>query len=74
MITKERLWSAVLLTIVLGLPFSGAPQAQTKTTTDVRKFEVIAVDGNNLVVRNETGTHEYSVPDDFRFGRRRKLL
>ena len=65
--TTERWWPAVLLTIVLGLLFAGAPQAQTKTTIDVRKFEIIAIDGNNLVVRNESGTHEYSVPDDFRF-------
>jgi len=51
----------------MGLPFAGALQAQTTTKTEVRKFEVIAVDGNNLIVRNENGTQEYSVPDDFRF-------
>ena len=45
----------------------GQPQAQTTTTTEVNKFEILAVDGNNLVVRNEKGTHEYVVPDDFRF-------
>jgi len=33
----------------------------------VRQFEVISVDGNNLVVRDQKGTQEYSVPDDFRF-------
>ncbi len=65
--TKEKWWSAVLLAMVLGLLFAGAPQAQTTTTTDVNKFEIIAVDGNNLIVRNEKGTHEYVVPDDFRF-------
>ncbi len=64
--SKERWWPAVLLAMVLGLPFAG-PQAQTTTTTAVNKFEIIAVDGNNLVVRNEKGTHEYVVPDDFRF-------
>ena len=64
---KEKWWSVVLLAIVLGLSFAGTPQAQTKTTIDVRKFEIIAVDGNNLVVRNESGTHQYVVPDDFRF-------
>ena len=41
--------------------------AQTTTTVDVRNFEVISVEGNKLVVRNEKGTHEYTVPDDFRF-------
>ena len=65
--TKQRWWSAVLLAMGLGLLFAGTPQAQTTTKTEVRKFEVIAVDGNNLIVRNENGTQEYSVPDDFRF-------
>ena len=65
--TKQRWWSAILLAMGLGLLFAGAPQAQTTTKTEVRKFEVIAVDGNNLIVRNENGTQQYSVPDDFRF-------
>ena len=65
--TKQRWWSAVLLALVLGLPFAGMSQAQTTTKTEVRKFEVIAVDGNNLTVRNENGTQQYTVPDDFRF-------
>jgi hypothetical protein len=34
---------------------------------DVRNFEVISVDGNKLVVRDERGTQELTVPDDFRF-------
>jgi len=55
--------------LVLGLAFTGAPLAQTQTTTsvDVRHFEVIAVDGNRIVVRDERGTNEYDVPADFRF-------
>ncbi len=65
--TKQRWWSGVLLALVLGLSVAGAPQAQTTTKTEVRKFEVIAVDGNNLTVRNENGTQQYTVPDDFRF-------
>ena len=50
----------------LGL-FTTGLLAQTKTTVDVRHFEVLAVDGNNLVVRDERGTNVYIVPDDFRF-------
>lgn len=65
--TKHRWWSGVLLALVLGYSVAGAPQAQTTTKTEVRKFEVIAVDGNNLTVRNENGTQQYTVPDDFRF-------
>ena len=65
--TNQKWWPALLLATVLALPFAGAAQAQTTATTEVNKFEIIAVDGNNLVVRNEKGTHQYVVPDDFRF-------
>ena len=43
------------------------PLAQTTTTQDVRNFEVISVDGNKLVARDQNGTEEITVPDDFRF-------
>lgn len=65
--TTQRKWLAILLAAIVALPFAGGLEAQTTTTTAVNKFEIIAVDGNNLVVRNEKGTHEYVVPDDFRF-------
>jgi LPXTG-motif cell wall-anchored protein len=41
--------------------------AQTSTTTETKKFQVIAVDGNQLVVRLPEGTRELTVPSDFRF-------
>lgn len=41
-------------------------QAPT-TTTDTKKFEVIAVEGNQLVVKLPEGTKELTVPEDFRF-------
>ena len=58
-----------LVMLVFGLTLPGTPLAQTQTTTtvDVRKFEVIAVDGNHLVLRDERGTNEYTVPSDFLF-------
>ena len=65
--TNLKWWPALLLAAVLAVPFAGAAQAQTTTTTEVNQFEILAVDGNNLVVRNEKGTHDYVVPDDFRF-------
>ena len=40
---------------------------QATTTTETKKFEVIAVDGNQLVVKLPEGTKELTVPDDFRF-------
>jgi LPXTG-motif cell wall-anchored protein len=42
--------------------------AQTRTqSTETKKFQVIAVNGNDLVVRLPEGTRELTVPDDFRF-------
>jgi len=55
------------MAVVLGLAFAGASLAQTTSKADVRNFEVISVDGNRLVVRDERGTNELTVPPDFRF-------
>lgn len=41
--------------------------AQTTTTSETKKFQVISVDGNQLVVRLPEGTREMTVPEDFRF-------
>ena len=38
-----------------------------QTTTETKKFQVISVDGNQLVVKLPEGTRELTVPDDFRF-------
>jgi hypothetical protein len=45
----------------------GTASAQQATTTEVRRFQVVSVDGNRVVVREQQGTHEYTVPEDFRF-------
>ena len=65
--TKVTGLAGIIVIVALGLAFAGAPLAQTTTTQDVRNFEVISVDGNTLVARDQTGTQEYTVPDDFRF-------
>ena len=44
---------------------AGATLAQS--TTETKKFQVIAVEGNQLVVKLPEGTKELTVPDDFRF-------
>jgi len=56
---------SVLLAFVLLSPI--ASQAQTTVTNRESNFEIIAVDGNNLVVRDQMGTRELTVPPDFRF-------
>src|SRR5688572_21011443 len=42
-------------------------QQPTTTSTETKTFEVLAVDGNTLVVRLPEGTRELTVADDFRF-------
>ena len=56
---------ALLLALVLLSPT--ATLAQTTVTTEVRNFEILAVDGNHLVVKGDNGTRELTVPADFRF-------
>jgi hypothetical protein len=42
--------------------------AQKKTTTsEVRRFQVVSVDGNKVVVKGQRGSQEITVTDDFRF-------
>ena len=66
--TKKFGWLArVIAVFAWGLTLAGASLAQTATSVDVRKFEVISVDGNQLIFRDERGTNELTVPDGFRF-------
>jgi LPXTG-motif cell wall-anchored protein len=48
--------------------------AQTSATTETKKFQVISVDGNQLVVRLPEGARELTVPEDFRFNVDGKML
>ena len=54
--------SGALVLLMVAVAF-----AQTSTTTETKKFQIIAVDGNQLVVKLPEGTRELTVPDDFRF-------
>jgi len=65
--TKTTWLCEAIVLVALGLAFAAAPSAQTTTAVNVRNFEVISVDGNKLVVRDERGTNELTVPGDFRF-------
>jgi len=57
-----------MLASVLVLLTAGVSSAQTTSAaTEVKKFEVIAVDGNDLVVRLPEGTRQINVPPGFVF-------
>jgi len=61
--------SRSVLLVALTLLCAAAAIAQdTKTQkTDVFTFEVISVDGNNVVIKDSSGARELTVPDDYRF-------
>jgi hypothetical protein len=44
-----------------------AASAQTTKTTETKRFEVISVEGNDVVVKLPEGTRSITVPPDFRF-------
>src|SRR5690348_1764453 len=46
---------------------AGAAAQQKTSTSETKRFEVITVNGNDLVVKLPEGTREIKVPDDFRF-------
>lgn len=59
---------AWLTAMVGAVCLTGVLSAQQKTTTtEMKNFEVISVDGNKLVLRGAEGSKEFVVSDDFRF-------
>jgi hypothetical protein len=63
----SRLMSRVTLAAGIVCVTAALSLAQTATQTETKAFEVIAVDGNQLIVKLPEGTRELTVPDDFRF-------
>lgn len=60
--------SAVLSLSLIGIGLDTARAEQgTTTKTDTRPFQIVWVDGNQLIVRGEEGAQKITVPDDFRF-------
>ncbi len=53
---------------------AAAASAQTTATSETKKFQVISVEGNQLVVKLPEGTRELTVPADFRFNVDGKML
>jgi LPXTG-motif cell wall-anchored protein len=68
-----RVIARVALGGVLLCMTAAVTSAQT-TTSATKKFQVIAVDGNQLVVKLPEGTRELTVPDNFQFNVDGKML
>jgi len=58
---------ALAVSIVSVMTAVAASAQQTSTSSETKSFEIIAVYGNQLVVKLPEGTRELTVPDDFRF-------
>jgi hypothetical protein len=58
---------SLVLGTCLGMSALGHAQQSTTTSSTTSSFEIISVEGNQLVVRSAAGTNEYTVPADFRF-------
>ena len=63
----SRAMSRVVLAAAVVCMTAVGSFAQQATSTETKSFEVLAVDGNQLVVILPEGTRELTVPEDFRF-------
>jgi LPXTG-motif cell wall-anchored protein len=64
---KRAMKRMVMAVAVLCMTAVVSQAQQATTSTETKTFEVIAVNGNVLVVRLPEGTRELTVADDFRF-------
>jgi hypothetical protein len=64
---RSALCGIVVAAAFVGVTATASQAQETSTSTQTKKFEIVAVDGNKLVVNLPEGTKELTVPDDFRF-------
>ena len=57
----------LVVAVVCGMAVVSQAGQTTTSTQTTKSFEVLSVDGSQLVVRLPEGTRELTVPDDFRF-------
>jgi LPXTG-motif cell wall-anchored protein len=58
--------TAVLSMCIVSLVGAGTAFAQqTTSSTEVKHFEIVSVDGNKVVVKGQNGAQEITVPEDF---------
>jgi hypothetical protein len=72
--TRTRIGVIVGNALALVCLAAALASAQTTTSTETKKFEIISVEGNKLVVRLPEGTREMTVADDFRFNIDGKMM
>ena len=65
--TRATIRMGLAALVVCLTAVSSLAQQETTTVRETKSFEIIAVDGHQLVVKLPEGTRELTVPDDFRF-------
>jgi LPXTG-motif cell wall-anchored protein len=63
--TQQWRLTAAACVCIAGL--AAGASAQTSSTTEVKAFEVVSVDGNKVVAKTAAGAKEYTLPADFKF-------
>ena len=63
----RAMWLRAAPVVCAFVVVAGPASAQRTTTTETKKFTVVSVEGNQVVVTGEDGAKEYTVPEDFRF-------
>ena len=61
-----RLTVAAACVCIGGLA-AGASAQTSSSTTEIKAFEVVSVDGNKVVAKTAAGAKEYTLPADFKF-------
>lgn len=65
---RAHQWRVAAVCLCLaGLATTAQAQSTTTTKTESKQFEVVAVDGNHLVVKTAAGAKDYTVTDDVKF-------
>ena len=62
---RRTKWLCAMLCLSALTVLGRTASAQT-TTTEVKHFQIVSVDGNKVVVKGEKGAQEITVPDDFK--------
>ena len=57
-------WLCAVLAVCL-VSLGGVAAQQRSTSSEIKRFEIVAVDGNKVVVKDAQGAKEITVPNDF---------
>jgi LPXTG-motif cell wall-anchored protein len=74
MMRKSSKSATLFAGVVICLLFAGFAAAQEATSVEIRSGRVLAVQGNDLIVRGPEGVKRFTVPDDFMFNMNGEML